>query len=102
VTQLLSKGTIERGWLGVSVDDRDTGVTISGLDRNGPAARSGIRPGDVVVAVNGDRIESSRGLIRAVAVVAPGNSVRLTIRRQGREMEVAVSVGRRPAEQQAG
>jgi serine protease Do len=102
VTQLLSKGTIERGWLGVSVDDRDTGVTISGLDRNGPAARSGIRPGDVVIAVNGDRIESSRGLIRAVAVVAPGNSVRLTIRRQGREMEVAVSVGRRPAEQQAG
>jgi serine protease Do len=102
VTQLLSKGTIERGWLGVSVDDRDGGVTIASLDRNGPAARSGLRPGDVVVAINGDRIDSSRGLIRSVAVVAPGNSIRVTIRRQGREMEIAVSVGRRPTEQQAG
>ena len=58
--------------------------------------------GDVVVAINGDKIDSSRGLIRAVAVVPPGNSVRVTIRRQGREMEIPVNVGRRPAEQQAG
>lgn len=102
VAQLLAKGSIERGWLGVSVEDRDEGVTIATLDRTGPAAKSGIRAGDVVVAVNGDRIDSSRGLIRAVAVVQPGNSVRLTIRRAGHEMEVPVSVGRRPAEQQAG
>ena len=102
VAQLISKGSIERGWLGVSVDDRDNGVTIASLDRNGPAAKSGIRPGDVVVAINGDRIESSRGLIRAVAGVPPGDSVRVTIRRQGREMEVVVNVGRRPTEQQAG
>ncbi len=102
VTQLLAKGSIERGWLGVSVEDRDTGVTIATLDRSGPAAKAGIRAGDVVTAVNGDKIETSRGLIRAVAVVTPGNSVRLTIRRLGREMEVSVNVGRRPAEQQAG
>jgi serine protease Do len=77
-------------------------VTIAALDRVGPAAKAGIKTGDVVVSVNGDKIESSRGLIRAVAVVPPGNSVRLTIRRQGREMEIPVNVGRRPAEQQAG
>jgi serine protease Do len=102
VTQLLSKGSIERGWLGVAVDDRDAGVTIASIDRSGPAAKAGIRPGDVVVAVNGEKIESSRGLIRAVAVVPPGNSVRVTVRRQGREMEIPVSVGRRPSEQAAG
>lgn len=102
VTQLLSKGSIERGWLGVSVDDRDGGVVIASLDRNGPAGKSGIKPGDVVVAINGDHIDSSRGLIRAVAGVPPGNSVRVTIRRQGREMEISVNVGRRPTEQQAG
>jgi serine protease Do len=72
------------------------------VDRNGPAAKSGIRAGDVVVAINGDRIESSRGLIRAVAAVPPGDSVRVTVRRQGREMEISVNVGRRPAEQTAG
>jgi serine protease Do len=102
VTQLLAKGSIERGWLGVSVDDRDDGVTIASLDRNGPAGKSGIKPGDVVVAINGDRIDSSRGLIRAVAGVPPGDSVRVTIRRQGREMDISVNVGRRPTEQQAG
>jgi len=99
VAQLLSKGTIERGWLGVSVEERDDAVMIAALDRNGPAARAGIRAGDQVVAVNGDKIESSRGLIRAVAVVTPGNSVRVTIRRQGRDMEIPVNVGRRPNEQ---
>jgi serine protease Do len=99
VVQLLAKGSIERGWLGVSVDDRDDGVLIAGISRDGPAAKSGIRPGDVVVAINGDRIETSRGLIRAVAAVTPGNSIRVTVRRQGREMEIPVSVGRRPAAQ---
>jgi serine protease Do len=84
------------------VDDRDGGVTVASLDRNGPAAKSGIRAGDVVVAINGDRIDSSRGLIRAVAAVPPGDSVRVTVRRQGREMEISVTVGRRPAEQTAG
>jgi serine protease Do len=102
VTQLLSKGSIERGWLGVAVEDRDGGVTIASVDRNGPAAKSGIRAGDVVVAVNGDHIDSSRGLIRAVAAVPPGGGVRVTVRRQGREMEILLNVGRRPAEQTAG
>jgi S1-C subfamily serine protease len=102
VTQLLSHGSIERGWLGVSVDDRDEGVTIASLDRAGPAGRAGIRPGDVVVAVNGEHIDSSRGLIRTIAGVPPGNNVRLTVRRMGREIEIPVTVGRRPTEQQAG
>jgi serine protease Do len=77
-------------------------VTIATLDRSGPAAKAGLKAGDVVVAVNGDKIDSSRGLIRTVAVVPPGNTVRVTIRRQGHEMEVPVNVGRRPAEPQAG
>jgi len=55
---------------------------------------------DIVMAVDGEHIESSRGLIRAVAGVAPGNSIRITVRRQGRELEIPVTVGRRPTEQQ--
>jgi serine protease Do len=74
-------------------------VVIANLDRSGPAAKAGVRPGDTVVAINGDRIDSSRGLIRAVAGVPPGNSVKITIRRQGREMDIPVNVGRRPTEQ---
>jgi serine protease Do len=106
VAQLISKGSVERGWLGVSVQDRNSGVVIADVDPNGPAARSGIKRGDVVIAINGDKIDTSHGLIRSVAVVPPGNSVRLTIRRQvreqAREIEIPVTVGRRPAEQPTG
>ncbi|MDR3530839.1 MAG: trypsin-like peptidase domain-containing protein [Rhodopila sp.] len=99
VTQLLSKGTIDRGWLGVSVEDKENGVTIASLDRNGPAAKAGIKAGDVVIAINGEHIDTSQRLIRAVALVPPGNAIRVTVRRQGREMEFSINVGRRPTEQ---
>ena len=97
VRQLLAnKGTIQRGWLGVSVEDREGGVLIAGIDRAGPAARAGIRPGDAVLAINGEPVASSRGLIRAVAAVPPRNNARLTVRRQGRTVEIPVAVGLRP------
>jgi serine protease Do len=99
VGQLLSRGTIERGWLGVSVEERDSVVLIANLDRTGPAGKAGIKPGDAVLAINGDRIESARGLIRAIAGVPPGNTARVTVRRQGRDIDISVTVGRRPAEQ---
>jgi serine protease Do len=101
VATLRDKGRMERGWLGVSVQDSSgnaSGVTIAGVERNGPAARAGIRTGDVVVALNGEKVDTARGLIRAVAATPPGNNLRLSVRRQGREMDVSVSVGRRPPE----
>jgi serine protease Do len=99
VAQLLANGSIERGWLGVSVEDRDSAVIIATLDRTGPAARAGVRPGDQVIAVKGEPIDSSRSLIKAVAAERPGISIRLTVRRAGRQMDIAVNVGRRPTEQ---
>ncbi len=97
-------GRVERGWLGVSVQDVGAeaprgrrGVQIQGVERNSPAARAGLRQGDVVTALNGTALETSRSLIRTVAGVAPGQSVRLTLLREGRSQEVAVQVGRRPA-----
>ncbi len=107
--ELRDKGRIERGWLGVSVQDlpgpesgrkRTPGVAIAGVDRAGPAARAGIRAGDVVIGVSGQPVDTARGLIRAVAASAPGTSVNLTVRRQGRDMEMSITVGRRPANDQ--
>ena len=105
VAELREKGRIERGWLGVSVQDiaaapgRPAGVAIAAVERTGPAARAGLRPGDLVYAMNGDRVDSSRGLIRAVAAIAPGQKLRLSVVRQGREMEIPVTIGRRPTDQ---
>ncbi len=99
VTDLRDKGHIDRGWLGVSVQDipgDGGGVAIASVERNGPAAKSGLRSGDVVRAVNGEKVETARGLIRAVAAAPPGGSVRLSVRRQGRDVDVSVTVGQRP------
>ncbi len=101
VERLRNGGHVDRGWLGVSVQDQPGaggGVSIAGVERNGPAAKAGVRAGDVVTAVNGAKVDSARNLIRAVAATPPGNSLRLTLRRQGRDMDVPVTVGRRPAE----
>ena len=97
-------GRVERGWLGVQVqdlaaDDPRAGrraVLIAGVERNGPAARSGLRAGDVVLAINGERTETSRTLVRSIAAVPPGQTVRLTLLREGRTQELPVQVGRRP------
>ena len=107
VAALRDKGRIDRGWLGVSVQDaaeqlvpRGAGVTIANIERSGPAAKAGLRPGDIVVAVNGSQVESAQMLIKAVAAAAPGSAVRLTVRRAGKSLDVPVTVGLRPAEQQ--
>ena len=108
VNDLREKGHIDRGWLGVSVADvpgphgpsEATGVAIANIDRTGPAARAGLRPGDVVLAVDGKRVDTAQGLIKAVAATPPGNSVKLSVRRSGQNIEIPVAVGRRPAEQQ--
>lgn len=100
-------GTVERGWLGVSVQDAAAesgeprglprrGVLIAGVERNSPAARAGLRPGDIVTALNGEKVETSRALVRGVAAVAPGQMVRLMVLREGREREMPVQVGKRP------
>src|SRR5580658_3862528 len=74
VRQLIATGSIARGWLGVSVEDRETSVLISAVDHTGPASRAGLRAGDEVVAINGITVSTSRGLIRAVAAQTPGDN----------------------------
>lgn len=96
VRKLVASGSIERGWLGVSVEDHDEGVLISSVDRAGPASRAGMHVGDEVVAINGATVSTSRGLIRAVAAEAPGENAHLTVRREGQTLEFPVVVGLRP------
>jgi serine protease Do len=104
VEQLRAGGRVERGWLGVSVRDANQeetrrsgrGAVVEGVERNSPAARAGIRAGDVVVAINGERLEGSRSLVRTVAAMPPGQTVRLQLLREGRQTDIAVQIGRRP------
>jgi serine protease Do len=99
VAELLAHGSVARGWLGVAVGDAASGgAAVKGVERAGPAMRAGVRTGDIVLAVDSEHIETARGLIRAIAGKAPGNTVHLTVRRQGRELDLSVTIGRRPPE----
>jgi serine protease Do len=98
IDQLRVNGHIDRGWLGVSVQDSDNGVTVAGIEPASPAAHAGLKQGDMILAVNGEHVDTSRALIRAVAAELPGKSVNLSIRRQGHAMDISVTVGQRPAE----
>jgi serine protease Do len=102
VEALLRDGRVDRGWLGVSVADAEDqgrgrrGAVIMGVERGSPAARAGLRQGDLVTALNGEPVATSRALVRGVAGLPPGETVRLTLNRGGRSQEVAVQIGRRP------
>ncbi len=98
VSQLRDRGHIDRGWLGVSVQDIEgAGVALAAVERAGPGAKAGLRAGDIVLMVNGDHTDSASALIRAIAAIQPGGDAHLTIRRAGRQIDVPVTVGRRPS-----
>jgi serine protease Do len=102
VAELRDHGRTERGWLGAAVADAgeakpgSSGALIGEVERNSPALHAGLRPGDVVIAVNGRAVDDANALIRQIARASPESRVRLTVRRQGREIELSVTVGRRP------
>jgi serine protease Do len=108
----LEKGKIARGYLGVTVSDlgRDLaqgfglpegtkGAVVQNVQPKAPAGKAGVKAGDVVVALNGKPIESSSQLTRGVASTPPGGKVTLTLLRDGKRQEVAVTVGQRPDEE---
>jgi serine protease Do len=109
VDEILRSGRVERGWLGIALQEVTPqvaarlglrpdveGVLIAAVEANSPAARGGLRQGDVVVAVDGQRIDQVRDVPRAVAARRPGTRVVLTLLRRGGEVDVPVTTGRAP------
>ncbi len=103
VDELIAHGHVERGWLGVELDTgghKHPGAAIASVNHGGPAARGGLHPGDLVMSINGERVESTRELIRDVSSVNPGAIATLHVRRGTQTLDVSVVVGRRPPEPQ--
>ncbi|WP_306120256.1 MULTISPECIES: DegQ family serine endoprotease [unclassified Roseitalea] len=76
--------------------DRPVGALIADIDPEGPAARAGLRAGDVVLAINGALIEHPDALGYRLATIGPGNTVTLRLLSRGREREVEVALIRPP------
>lgn len=110
--QLIDRGSVTRGYLGATIQDlapeiADSlalvgrkGAVIAELAPAGPAARAGLRQGDVVVALDGRPLASSTDLTRRVALSAVGQSLTLDIVREGRAETLRVVSGARPSDQQ--
>ncbi|UFN49465.1 trypsin-like peptidase domain-containing protein [Roseomonas sp. OT10] len=85
VTALKADGRVARGWLGVETapfaEGKREGAMVAAVQDNGPAAKAGLRPGDVITAVDGQAVKDPRALARLVADQHPGAEVALTIAR---------------------
>ena len=105
---LKREGRVRRGYLGVTVGEVDErykaafglettdGVLVQSVEPGGPADRAGLRRGDVVLEVNGNRVDSSRELIDAVSYAGPRKPVTMRIVRDGRAQQLDVTTGERP------
>ena len=103
--QLLKHGKVSRGKLGVLIQgmdqelaqsfglDKPNGALVSSVEPNGPAAKAGLQSGDIVLEVDGNKIEDSTELQRIIGDHRPGDSVRLKIWRDKTQRELNAKLG---------
>jgi serine protease Do len=113
VAQLKDKGRVTRGWMGVEVQPVTTaiadslgmkkaeGALVDTAQAGSPASQAGIAVGDVIEAISGAPVKSSRDLARKVAILAPGTAVKLDILHEGEAKTVTLTLGQMPNQQQA-
>ncbi len=106
--QIIEYGRVVRGWLGVETQDITPelaesfdlksldGVLIAGVIRGGPAANAGIRPGDIILSVEGEPMHNSSELMNTVANIRPQNEVSITILRNNKALTLNTVIGDRP------
>jgi serine protease Do len=102
--QLLATGHVTRGRIGVTIQnvdgqlaesfglDRPRGALVSSVVKDGPSAKAGVRPGDVILSVNDRVVETSSELPAVVARIKPGNDAKLSVWRGGKEEKISVKV----------
>jgi putative serine protease PepD len=95
-SQLIANGKAVHAYLGVSIDSSAANALLAGVQDNTPAAKAGLKKGDVVTAVNSTNIATGDDLSRAIDAHKPGDKVSVTYKRGGSEHTVTVTLGTRP------
>ena len=105
---IVKQGQVVRGWIGVEPTEitpdlaktfnvqRSSGVIITGVLQTGPAFKAGIKPGDVLLSVEGEAVRNVAELLTRVSALKPGQPARMKVLRQNDEIELTVTPGQRP------
>jgi len=113
IAQLKDKGMVTRGWVGVEIQKitpdiaeslglKDVqGALVAQPQPNSPAAKAGVESGDVITAINGEKVKDSHDLAIRIAQMAPGTSVKLSVLRQGSEKDLNVTLAEYPKDRTA-
>ena len=122
--QIIAGGSVTRGWIGVEIQEitpelaesfklpkapsgpggssgpgaqsAARGAIIAGVMRGGPADQAGVKPGDVLLEIGGKPVSDSPGMLNLIAQLKPGEKASLTLLRAGKNIELAVLIGKRP------
>jgi serine protease Do len=107
VQQLIDRGRVSRGWLGVQIRPFDNthaaavglenskGALVNDVYPDTPAEKGGMKAGDIVLKIDGKEVEDARALTRAIGAVEPGNTVNLLVYRDGKNQSLRVKLDER-------
>jgi serine protease Do len=110
--QIVAKGSVTRGWLGVAISDLtpekvkqldindSKGVFVPEVMVDSPAAKAGVKAGDVIVEMDGNPVGQAGELQRKIALKEPGKSVELVIIRNGSRKTITAMLEKRPPKEQ--
>jgi serine protease Do len=110
IEDLITDGKVTRGWLGVQIQDLNSnmiktldlqhrnGALISHVIKDSPAEDAGVEAKDVVVAVDGQKVDDSSQLKNLISSGHPNDKTKLTVIRDGKEKNIIVTLGTRPGQ----
>jgi len=113
VRQLKDHGSVTRGWIGVTIQPvtkdladglglkKTEGALVAEPQPNSPAAKAGIKAGDVITAVNDQAVEGPRDLAKKIGAMSPDSKVKLSIMRDGSEKTMSLTLDKMPAQAEA-
>lgn len=94
--EALAQSSSRRAWLGIELGKTTSGVVAKHVVTSSPAGKAGIADGDLLVSVEGSPVEDPNQIVARVALIGPGNVMKLAVRHSGVDREVAVTLSQFP------